>query len=379
MPFNYSFQTGIGFEPYLLKTIENVCGSGNSGILKVDNLGFLNLLQSQNKTLNILRSGGNGSIQYATVKFMQRFVENMVGTEDTCEPAYNNPWLEANVPLDIFTSLSVYIEDALMQEYTTDMNQVQSIGAPTQAMGQMVKLINSGCNALLEKLDTQLLNKLVFGVNNVTGSNATSTINFPLSTTNNPLTEGLNEVFAQAQDNQFANGKLQIFGSGLFRNFMLNQPAKTFDQSGLNTVIQAMGVDFFYDIKAQSILGANQFAVVSPDSIQLVEFPRYSGAYGGRKMTSDFGSFYLPMNVVDSYGQVTQKEVLFDFQLKYLDCPSAVAATNDYYGSPNSGYRGWQMIISKTCGLFQLPTNQYRASDILDQTNGIIRFTATNV
>jgi hypothetical protein len=282
--------------------------------------------------------------------------------------------------LDIFKQVSLYIEDGLMQEYTTDMNQVQSIGAPpTPAMGQMIKLINSSCNALMESLNRALLNKIVFGINNVYGNNATHTINFPLNTTNNPLNAGLNEIFAQAQDNSFANGRLQVFGSGLFQRFMLNQPAKTFDQSGLNTVIQSMGVDFYYDQQAAAVLGANEFAVVSPDSMQLVEFPRYTGAYAGRKMTSDFGTFMLPMNVIDSYGQVSQKEVLFDFQLKYLDCPTAVAATDDYYGAPNSGYRGWQMIISKTCGLFQLPSNQYRASDILDGTNGILRYTATNV
>ena len=82
----------------------------------------------------------------------------------------------------------------------------------------------------------------------------------------------------------------------------------------------------------------------------------------------------LPMQVTPN--QVIP--VMFDFQLRYLDCPEAVAGVDDYYGAPIAGYRGYQMIISKTCGLFQMPSDQFKASDFLVGSNGILRYTITN-
>jgi hypothetical protein len=179
----------------------------------------------------------------------------------------------------------------------------------------------------------------------------------------------------QVQQAEFATGKPQIFGSGLMLNFMNQQIAKGNNQSGLNTSIEAAGVQFYYDQYAQGIFGANQFLAISPDAVQLVEFARYTGPYGGRKGISDFGSFVLPMRM----SATKVMPVQFDYQLRYLDCPSEVAGVNDYYGTPVSGYRGWQMIISKKCGLFQVPTNAYRANDFLASSNGVLRYTATNV
>ena len=306
---------------------------------------------------------------------MQRLVEGQVGTSDSCANANVTPYKEAQVPLNIFAQVPLYIEDALIQEYTSDLNNTETFGLPaTPAMAAMVEQMKAACNAIMSKINRLTMNQLTFGVNPTTGSNAASTINIPLNTTNLPLNQGLNEIFAQASIAEFATGNLQVFGSGLFHRFMLNQNAKTFDQSGLNTKIQAMGVDFYYDQMASSILGANEIAVVSPDSVQLVEFPRYTGAYAGKKGLSDFGTFMLPMQVTPN--QVIP--VMFDFQLRYLDCPEAVAGVDDYYGAPIAGYRGYQMIISKTCGLFQMPSDQFKASDFLVGSNGILRYTITN-
>jgi len=374
--FQYGFQQGIGIEPYLLKGIDKLTGTENDPHLKIDNLGFLNLLQSQKKTLELLRAGGNGAIQFITAKYMQRLVEGQTSQSDTCSTANVTPYQEVQVPLNIYSQIAFYIEDALIQEYTTDLNQETSIGLPpTKAMVAMIDQIKAGANAIMTNINRQLMNQIVFGTNPSTGSNAASTINFPLNTTNLPLESGLNEIFAQAQIAEFATGNLQIFGNGLFHRFMLNQPAKTYDQSGLMTKVQAMGVDFYYDQLSTSILGANEIVVVSPDSIQLVEYPRYTGSSAGRKGLSDFGTFVLPM-------QITPNQVLpvaFDFQLRFLDCPDQVAGVNDYYGNPISGYRGWQMIVSKTCGLFQNPTNAYKAGDFLSGTNGTLRYNITNV
>lgn len=374
--FNYAFQTGIGLNPYLLKGIETVFGEENAPQLKIDNLGFLNLLQSQKKTLSVNRPTAPGAVEFVQVKYLQRFVDGMTQTSDTCANGFTNPYLEATVPLNVFRQVSIYLEDALIQEYTDDANRVATLGVPpTRVMNELMSQITAAANAILVGIDKDLQNLLVVGTNPTTGLATSKSINFTLNTTNLPLNDGLTEILTEVQQAEFATGKPQIFGSGLMLNFMNQQIAKGNNQSGLNTSIQAAGVEFFYDQYSQGIFGANQILAISPDAVQLVEFARYTGPYGGRKGISDFGSFVLPMQMTPTKVMPVQ----FDYQLRYLDCPSEVAGINDYYGSPVSGYRGWQMIISKKCGLFQVPTNAYRASDYLVNSNGVLRYTITNV
>ena len=374
--FNYAFQTGIGLNPYLLKNIADVVGSDNAPQLKIDNLGFLNMLQSQAKTLNVNRPGGNGAVEFIQAKYLQRLVLGQTGTSDTCATANVNAYQEVTIPLNIYRQVALYLEDALVQEYTSDANKTQSLGLPpTAVMNEMLAQIYAASNAILVGIDNDLQNQVVFGVNPTTGSNASKSINITLNTTNLPLTDGLTEILTEAQQAEFAMGKPQVYGSGLFLNFMNQQNAKGLAQNGLNTKIEAMGVDFFYDQYAQGILGSNQIAVISPDSMQLVEFSRYTGIYSGQKGTSYFGSIVLPMQITPTHTM----PVSFDYQLKYIDCPEGVASVDDYYGNPIVGYRGWQMIISKKCGLFQVPTNAYRASDYLAGSNGTLRYTITNV
>lgn len=378
--FAYNFTQGQGIQPYLLRTMQSVFGEGNTPAVKVDNLGFLNLLNSQNKELQINRTDTAGPIQFVTVKYKQRLVVGQTSTSDTCNSnVIVNPYLETQVNVNNYRQVTLFVNDALVQEYTSDLNkQGNLLGSlpPTAAMVEMVELIKSSANAIMTGMNQDLQNLMVFGNNAVTGNNASKNINITQNITTLPLTDGLTEILTEVQQNEFSTHKKpQIYGSGLFLNFMNQQNAKGLAQNGLNTSIEAMGVEFFYDQNAATILGSNQIAVISPDTTQLVEFQRYTGAYAGYKGTSFFGTFMLPI-------QMTQNNIIdvkFDFQLRYIDCPEGVSALTDYYGAAVSGYRGWIMCVSKYYGLFQPPTNAYRANDYLSNTNGTLRYTITNV
>ncbi len=373
--FSYSFATGQGLNPYLLRSIKQVVGEENAPELKIDNLGFLNLLNSSKK-ISLNRQTAPGAVEFVQVKYRPRAVVGQTSTTDSCATGNFDPYQEVAVPLNIYRNYSIYLEDALLQEYADDCVRTQSLGLPpTAAMTEMINLIMSGANAILEGLDTDLQNQMVFGTNIRTGSNAASTINITQATTTLPLVDGLTQILTDTQRNVFATGKPMIYGSGLFHNFMNQQNAKGLAENGLNTSIEAMGVKFFFDQVAQTTLGTNQIAVISPDAVQLVEFDKFTGPFAGHKGISDFGTFMLPI-------QVTPTHVIpmsFDFQLRYLDCAETVATVNDYYGSPISGYRGYQLIISKTCGLFQQPSNAFKASDALVGTNGVLRYNITNI
>lgn len=378
---SYAFSTGSGLNPYLLKHIKDVVGAGNAPELKVSNLGFLNLLNSQRKTLNISAPEGSGRIQNVDVKYMQRLTPQMTQTSDTCSVSNVNPYLEVSVPLNIYRQQSIYIEDSLIAQYEADANSTQSLGLPpTPVMMELLNQIYAGANSVLEGLNQDLQNQMTFGVNQRTGSSAASTINITLNTTNLPLTDGLTQILTDGITNEFNSGKLQMYGNGLPLNFFMQQNAKGLAQNGLITKIEAMGVDFYYDVDSTSIIGANEAVVISPDSVQIVEFMRFKGIRSGMRGGSHFGSIVLPMpGNVTATGQQTFVPMEFDFQLNYLNCPTDVAGVNNYYGTPISGYRGYQMIISKYAGLFQTPTNAYRAGDNLAGTNGALRYLFTNV
>src|ERR1035437_4490484 len=108
---SYAFSTGSGLNPSLLKHITDVVGAGNAPELKVSNLGFLNMLNSQRKTLNISAPEGSGRIQNVNVTYMQRLVKGMGQTSDTCAVANVNPRLEVAVPLNNYFQVQIYIKD----------------------------------------------------------------------------------------------------------------------------------------------------------------------------------------------------------------------------------------------------------------------------
>jgi hypothetical protein len=382
--YNYGFQTGQGFNPYLLRQIKDVVGLGNAPSLKVSNLGFINLLNSQRKTLNLTVPNNNGAIQYVQVKYDQRYTHQMTQTSDTCASGFQNPYVEVSVPLNIYRQLPIYLADELIAQYEFDANMTQAAGLPpTPIMGEVLNQIYAAANAIIEGINIDLQNQLVFGTNASTGSSAARTINFTQNTTNLPLNDGFTAILADTIINEFAPGKPQMFGNGYALDYFMQQRAKSdvFASSGLITKIEAGMVDFYYDQDSISILGANEAALISPDSCQVVEYSRWEGARAGSRGNSHFGSIMLPMpgNSIAG-GQPNFVPVKFDLQMNYINCVQDVQAINDYYGNPiSNSFRGYQLIISKYVGLFQVPTNSYRAGDNLYGTNGVLRYTFTNV
>jgi hypothetical protein len=375
---DYNFTLNAGFSPYILRHIKDVVGEGNS-YLKLDNLGFLNLLNSQKKTLQVNRPSSTGQIDFVKVKYLQRAVDGQTQTSDSCSVANTSSWLEADVPLTGFRQYPLFVNQVLMQEYQDDAARTQTIGTPpTPIMGELLDEIYGAANALLVGVDKDLQSMLVTGVNPSTGNSNSTTINITQNTVNLPLNDGVTRIVTEAQKAEFADGKPQIYGSGLFYNYMQQQRAKGIAISGLNTVIEAGEVDFFYDQYAATILGQDEIRVISPDSTQLVEFQRFTGGFGGMHGATMFGTLMLPMKTVNN-GIITLKPIAFDYILRYLDCPETVAQVNDYYGSSITAQRGYQLILQKAFGLFQPPAQMFKANDFLANSNGCLAYNVTNV
>lgn len=364
---------GIGFAPYFLASISSIAKE-NTPETKLEDFGFLNLLQSQSGkaevSLNAEKAGHKRSVR---VKKMQRLTKDFTDTTLSCDNTNVIPYSESDVDINVTRQVAIHLTDENVAQYQEEASRVIGVGNPTTSilMG-LYDRVKVATNAIMQGVNDDLLTLAVaqVGVNRRTGSNAAATINLNLATTTNPLSDGETQMLADFRING-GIGRPQIVGSGLFYNYVLQQAFKTgFQSNGIDTRIAAASVDFYHDLAASSIAGTNQVLVYQPNSLQLVEYMAYEGFKAGQKPgASSFFTMLLPVS-----GQ--NKPVAFDVQLRYNDCQTTM--TDAYYGTTLTLEKGYNIIISKQCGLWTIPTGAYRATDVLNGNRGSLRYTITN-
>lgn len=375
-----NYPLGQGLRPYLLRHLRDIIGEGNLPQTKIEHVGILNMLQTQNKPQVLRLNNAAGHKESVQVKYLQRYTEDYAGTNeaDVCNNTLFDPYKEATATLTSFRFIPLHLDDEVVAQYEDDASAYVSEGAPaTQLMNEMVERVMTAANAIMSGVRTDLLTTLVntgIGVNRATGNNAAKTVNFPLNATTMPLNSGINEIMTDFQIN-LLSGTPQIIGdpAGLFNKFMNQQYAKSYNQAGINTALEAAGVKYFNDAKVGTLLGTNQVLVVEPNSVQITEYLQFTGFKAGTKPgASIFGTLALPFQI----GTEVQN-VLFDYQLRYDDC--AKQYVDQYYGSTVTVQKGWTLILSKKCGLFQIPSDAYRSIDPNVGVNGVLRYSISNI
>jgi len=362
-----------GFRPYLLTHLMEIAQSATPQF-KMDPQGFLNFLQSQKKPSILRLNNAAGHQESVQVKYRQRWTKDFVDSSINCDVTNVPSYLETSVALSSTSAFSINIPDETIAKYEDDASKTVMVGQPsTDFMNEFVEEIYAAANAILSKLNSDLLTVLSanIGVNRRTGNNTASTINLNKNAETNNLTDGLTQILADYKLNGFS-GTPQVIGAGLFANFMWQQAAKGLDSTGLNSSILANGMKFYYDLDVPTAFGTNNIVVAEPDSVQIVEYMKYTGFKAGSKPgASTFGTMTLPMLVGTEVLPVD-----FDFQLRYNDCTKSF--TDSYYGNSISVDPGYQLIISKSAGLFTVPSNAYRGGDPLLGNRGTLLYNVTN-
>ena len=375
-----NYALGQGLRPYLLRHLRDIIGEGNLPQTKIEHVGLLNMLQVQNKPQVLRLNNAAGHRESVQVKYLQRYTEDFTFTNegDVCNNSLFDPYKEATATLTSFRAISMHLEDEIVARYEDDASKYISEGMPaTQLMNEMIERIMTAANAIMSGIRTDLLTTLVntgIGVNRATGNNAAKTVNFPLNATTMPLNSGINEIMTDFQIN-LLSGTPQIIGdpAGLFNKFMNQQYAKSYNQAGINTAMEAAGVKFFNDAKVGSLLGNNEVLVIEPNSIELVEYLQYTGFKAGTfPGNTIFGTIKLPFQI----GTEVQM-VELDFALSYEPCSRQYI--DNYYGTTVTYQKGWNIVLSKKCGLFQIPADAYRGSDPNSGVNGCLRYNITNI
>lgn len=365
-----------GFCPYLLTHINEIAKSSNP-MYKVRPTGFLGMLLTDNSPNSIKVDAGNGHQKTVNIKYKKRFRRADTDTSRSCDQVLRPAWVETTASLNKFRQLAIQIDDETIAQYCEDASKMIKNGTPaTDFMNEFYESeILQGANALLDAVNFDVVNiqKSAFGKEIVSG-NATAatpvTVNFNDDATSNSFAEGIGKILTDFKLNE-GSGKPIIVGAGHFLSYQMQQSYKGLNNVGIDTKIATPLYDFFLDKGAADEWGSNDIGVFEKDSVQLIQYNRNRGFKAGQKGNSVFGIIPIPM--MTERGVVP---VLFDYQFKYYDCPQTL--TDAYSGDSISVDRGWQLIVSKDFGLFNIPTDAYQTGDPLYQNNGTYRYRLTN-
>lgn len=362
-----------GLAPYLLNDMKSLVGTAYPAH-GVDLKGFLGMLTSGPGANPIQTSTLAGHKKEVRFWYRQRNTKPQTDTSASCDQVLTPARKEYTVSVGNTRQIAWHLPDELVASYMEEASQRVNIpGGPINgASAELFDIIMSGANGILQGVNEDLLGLITWGKNRVSGSNAAVTLNLSADTNVQKLTTGMPKLMGDYQKNMLS-GKPNVVGAGLFYSWILSQGYKGMDQSGVNSAAAAGMVNFFADQDFANTVGADHIGVFEPGAIQLVEYLEYTGFKAGVKPgASEFGVIALPAVANDG----TLLPVKFDWQLKYIDCPTTL--TDAYSGSSSTYQKGWSFIMKKDFGLFQIPSDSYRNEDGNIAVNGSLRYNVTN-
>ena len=362
-----------GFSLGLLQMMKEVTKSATPAY-KLDPYGFLASLYTAHSPGSIKVDSYDGHFKTVKVKKKKRLTISDTSTSASCAMGAPIPYTEDTVSVANYRQVAFSLSDetvAAFDSYASQLQMVPGMAPENPLMFEMLDSMMVAANALLQGVNTDLITLAVanLGVNIVTGSASSTALNITNDATKNYLSAGVTKLMADYKQNRM-NGRPIIVGAGLMYNWFLQSAATTGSSfTGLDTRVQAAGMDFFLDYDVDAAIGGttNDILVYEKDAIQIVEYMKYQGFKAGAKPgASIFGTITLPMQNSDG----TLVPVKFDYQLRYNDC--AVTEGGVTYE------KGYNMILSKNFGLYTIPTDAYKSTDVLYGNRGSLAYNVTN-
>lgn len=353
----------IGFVQALLTNISLIAGS-NDPQTKVTPVGFLKMLLENNAATQINNLDGLRSGQERTIKlrYMQRGLESEVTDIDDCDTPLTAEWQEAEIERPLFSKIGIFISDEQMRQYQEEATQTLAQGTPaTPLMRALYETLVVKINGLIQKIDSNLVaaQATAWGVNAAYGTDTAQSIAFGEKATMN---DGFVKLQLDAQANEVSDGLL-ICGNGKVNAYDIYQKQKLGTSAD---GIGALGLNTYYDPKTTTAWGADHFGAFVKGLVGFVDFNKNVGSYAGQKGESLFFTLPIPVQLSSEVSALT-----FDCQLKYQDCPVYDASGNKVAD------RGWKLIVSKSYGLFNAPSDMFATGDPLAGFNGSLHYVAT--
>lgn len=367
-----------GFCPAVLTHVNDVA-EGNAPGRKMHIAGFLAaLFCCQNSTVSPINTEqfDQGQVRTLTVKYSRRPLVSDVSSTDDCSidriPGYG----EWQVPSTGFKKHSFYISDDTMSKYCADAVATQTVGRPpTSVMREIYDRIVESVNVIMKAINQDLVTKMAtqFGVNVTTGQSNGKVINVNEDGNKIILDNGIVDLMRDLQENEICDAPCMV-GGGLWAAWEAAQALQCCSAAGMDMSKMALP-KLFFDKDTQNIWGPNTAAILAPGSVKFIGRNQYVGPYAGQRGTSFFTTLPMPVNEFGCNLDDCLRDLVFDMQLKYIDCATQVTGPG---GGTITVNRGWLVIISKRYALWVQPADAYLPGDELYDTNGTLKYYLTN-
>ncbi len=382
----------MGIAPYLLQHVA-VGIKENDPSTKITPTGFLKLAMDNTPDMGIpdhekLRlNTSSGLYSNVNLWYYQRADASKVSDSLDCVTGDITDRAVFSLAAPHVASRTIQFSYSDLAQYTEDAIATVKLGrAPSPFMEEVFKQIMIQCNAIAQKINSDLISDVKFGVNVNSGSKASTVININHDATQFDLTQGIPALVTDALLNEF-NGDLLIAGAGKMLAYEQFKQRATPMLNGLN-IADIGGYQFYRDFAAATVWNAaappttsgtsaaDTIGVFAPGTVGLIDLNTLVGFR--EQNLGVFQAFQIPLPVNTTDGQSTV--MMFDVRMRFNSCPSDVPDSNPYvYGGLRTISEGWSIQISKQYGLFQTPASLYSSTDRLAGSNGALSYTLTNV
>lgn len=366
-----------GFCPALLTSILDVA-EGNAPGQKLQIAGFLAaLFCCQNSSVSPVNSqfGGDGHLRPLTVKYSRRPLVSDTDTNDDCNINRIPGHQEWTVPGLNYVKHAFFLDDATVAQYCSDATRVQGTGNPsTTVIAEVYDRLVESANVVMRKINQNLVTTMAtrFGINTTTNQSNGKVINIDQDGAKYVLDNGVIDMMRDLQENEIC-GEPCLVGGGLWSAYKMSEAIACCNAAGMD--FSKTGLPrLFFDKDTQQIWGPNTAGVFAKGSVKFMGRNAFVGSFAGYKGASWFGTFLLPVNEFGCNQDDCLRDLKFDLQLKYIDCPTSI----NLNGVPTNVKRGWLAIVSKQYALWVQPADAYSVGDPLYGTNGTLKYYMTN-
>ena len=311
--------------------------------------------------LDALRRGREQAIK---VRYMQRGIASEVTNIDDCSTNIVPAWEESEIERTMYSKIGLHIEDDTMRQLQNEAHNKVAVGAPPSEMYlALYQTLRVKLNGLIQDINNNLLieQSTAWGVNAAYGTHNPQTLDFG---GNMNMSNGIIKLILDAQRNEIAD-QVIVVGNGVVNAYQIMNSMKTgHDGDGYPRA----NFRVYNDISSMSIWGVNHFGVFAKGLTAFVGFNKNVGTFAGEKSGHVF--FTIPVPVDINNGELST--LLLDAQLFYDTCPI-------WENGVKVADRGYRLLVGKSYGLWNAPSNMFAAGDPLAGHNGSLHYIARDV
>lgn len=344
----------------LQTTMDEVAGMA-AGMSKRTKTGFLDsLLSPLNKDSNRIQIDQmNGKRRKVDVRYLPRVATDDVMTTAPadCTTTAERGYIEDQADITLYAGY----DEIIAEDYIARICEGQT--------EHMQKIINSAFNAILEKIEIQLITaaNASFGTNIATGSSAVKTLQILDATDDEKilLAKWFELIDTDLEDYNKFNSAPIIVGQGVMSRFNKQQGFGCCNDLGrdMGVLTSEAGYSFFKSQLMDATLGSNECIVYEPGALEFLQYLKYRDH--AQDIINANGGAYGSFETIDGKIRGVIADPITGLQL-------------DFKLIPNDCFDEYYMRIETEFDLYSLPTDQYDAADALSGSNGLLNYKFTN-